>query len=258
MNVKFPDSAKWLNSRTSTTHRNETIVNRRKSNIRSTMTRIFAAACLATAGSSWADDDIDMDNGEEINEVCASCHGEFGQGGKDGEYPRLAGMPAAFIAEQLHLFRDRKRPNIAMIEYIDERQMPDPDIRDVSAFLAVIKLKSRLPPVDETAADFDAMERLLQARQLVQIPKAKGDIEAGRKLYNKECASCHGKDGWGDQSDAVPMLAGQYTNYLWRQVEKYLKGYRIHDKDEPEDKLLKDFSNEQLRDIFAYASILDD
>jgi cytochrome c553 len=199
-----------------------------------------------------------MENGEEINEVCAGCHGEFGQGGKEGEYPRLSGLPASFIAQQLHLFRDRKRPNLAMIEYIDHRQMPDKDIVDVSAYLAAIKLASKLPPIDVDAAEFDALERLLLAKQTVQIPRAEGDIAQGEKIYKKECAVCHGRAGEGDHDKAVPMLAGQYTNYLWRQVEKYLKGYRIHDQDSPDDELLAEFSSTQLRDIFAYVSVLDD
>jgi cytochrome c553 len=145
-----------------------------------------------------------------------------------------------------------------MIEYVDHRQMPDPDITDVSAYLAAIKIPSKLPPVDENDPDVDALDRLLQAKRIVQIPRAEGDVEAGRKLYNRECASCHARDGLGDTQDAVPMLAGQYTNYLWRQVDKYLKGYRVHDEDDPDDELLGEFSREQLRDIFAYLSVLDD
>lgn len=201
---------------------------------------------------------LDMENGEEINEMCAGCHGEYGQGDKNGEYPRLAGLPAAFIAKQLHLFRDRKRPNIAMIEYIDERQMPDPDIQDVSHYLESIELPTRLPPVDHKAADFDAYARLLASKRLMQIPRAKGDVEVGRKLYRRECASCHGDEGWGDHKKAVPMLAGQYTNYLWRQVDKLRKHIRIHDDQAPEEELLLDFSDTELTDIFAYLSIVDD
>ncbi len=202
--------------------------------------------------------EYDPENGEEINEVCAGCHGEFGQGGKGGEYPRLAGMPNVFTAKQLHLFRDRKRPNLAMVEYIDERQMPDSDIQDISLYLEQIKLKTRLPPADENAPDFNAYARLLESKRLMQIPRAKGNIEHGKKIYRKECGSCHGRDGWGDLKKAVPMLAGQYTNYLWRQVEKYRKRIRIHDESEPDEKLLLDFSDEELTDIFAYLSILDD
>ena len=102
--------------------------------------------------------DADLQNGEEINEVCAGCHGELGQGGKEGEYPRLAGLPASFIAKQLELFRDRSRKNMAMVEYVDHRQMPDPDIVDISAYLAVIELQSKLPPIDESASGFKAYE----------------------------------------------------------------------------------------------------
>ena len=129
--------------------------------------------------------DYDAGNGEEINEVCAGCHGEFGQGGKDGEYPRLAGQPAEFIAKQLHLFRQRSRPNLAMVEYVDHRQMPDKDIRDVSIYLAGIELQTKLPPVDENAPDFDAYERLLASKRLMQIPRAKGDIEKAKKYIAK-------------------------------------------------------------------------
>jgi cytochrome c553 len=200
----------------------------------------------------------DADNGAEINEVCAGCHGEFGQGGNEGEYPRLAGQPAAFTARQLHLFRERRLPNLAMIEYIDERQMPDQDILDVSHFLAGIVLPTRLPPVDETAPGFDAYARLLETKRLMQIPRAEGDVAKGESLYRKECGSCHGTEGWGDHEKGVPMLAGQYTNYLWRQVQKYRERVRIHDQDSPEEELLSAFSDAELQDIFAYLSVADD
>lgn len=202
--------------------------------------------------------EYDPENGEEINEVCAGCHGEFGQGGKEGEYPRLAGMPVEFIARQLHLFRDRLRPNMAMIEYVDERQMPDADIHDIAVFLSGIVLKTKLPPVNESDPGFDAYARLLESKRVMQIPKAEGDPENGRNIYRKECASCHGKLGEGDQEKAVPMLTGQYTSYLWRQVEKYRKKIRIHDPDAPEEQLLTEFSDAQLQDVFAYLSIMDD
>ena len=213
---------------------------------------------VATAAWSATPHLYDAENGEEINELCAGCHGEYGEGGGDGEYPRLAGMPAEFIARQLHLFRDRKRPNIAMVEYIDERQMPDPDIQDISHFLAGIKLRTRLPPADENDPGFDAYARLLAAKRVMQIPRAEGDTERGGKLYRKECASCHGKQGEGDQQDAVPLLTGQYTDYLWRQVRKYREGLRIHDPEAPEDRLLAEFPDADLQDIFAHLSILDD
>jgi len=201
---------------------------------------------------------IDLQNGADINETCAGCHGEYGQGGKHGEYPRLAGMPAKFLAKQLHLFRARTRPNLAMVEYVDDRQMPDEDIEDISHYLEQITLKTRLPPADESAPGFNAYERLLESKRLMQIPRAPGDTAAGEKLFRRECANCHGHEGWGKQDKAVPMLAGQYTSYLWRQVKKYRAGIRIHDEDAPTDELLSDFSDAELADIFAYLSTVDD
>ena len=200
----------------------------------------------------------DLEIGEEINETCAGCRGEHGQGGKEGEYPRLAGLPATFIAEQLLLFRDRTRTNLAMVEYVDHRQMPDEEIAHVSAYLAGIELPSRLPPVDESAPGFDSYQRLLDSKRVVQIPLAEGDMAQGERLYKRECGSCHGSDGMGKKDQSVPMVAGQYTNYLWRQVDKYLARQRIHDKDDPDGELLDAFTREEIRDIFAYVSTLDD
>ncbi len=226
------------------------------------MNRTWAIAVLLLglgpvhAGDSLIGGDPDLELGAEINELCAGCHGEFAEGTKDAEYPRLAGQPAAYLERQLLLFRQRKRPNIPMLEYMDERQMPDADIRDVSAYIASVELPSQLPPIDE--ATYDPLQRLLLAKRTINIPLAPGDIEAGREIYQRECRSCHGTAGEGSQRHAVPMLAGQYTDYLWRQVEKYRKGIRFHDPDDPEDRLLSAFSDTEVRDIFAYMSTVDD
>ena len=92
----------------------------------------------------------------------------------------------------------------------------------------------------------------------MQIPRAEGDVDKGGKLYRRECGSCHGDQGWGDEKKGVPMLAGQYTNYLWRQVGKLRKRLRIHDDEAPDEELLDDISDAELTDIFAYLSIVDD
>ncbi|MEN8212965.1 MAG: c-type cytochrome [Pseudomonadota bacterium] len=202
--------------------------------------------------------EIDLDNGDDINQVCAGCHGEYGQGDKSGEYPRIAGQPSGYLSSQLYLFQDRSRPNMPMVEHVEEREMPPQDIADISVFLNRISLPTRLPPANEKDPDFDAYQRLLQTKKLMQIPRAEGDIDNGKKLYNKECKSCHGKRAEGDEKENTPMLAGQHTDYLWRQVDKYLNGIRIHDIEDPEEELLAEFSHEQIRDIFAYVSILDD
>lgn len=219
---------------------------------------LLALPGLATAAEGIMSLQGDLVIGEEINETCAGCHGEFGQGGKGGEYPRIAGQPRGFLIRQLLQFRDRTRLNLAMVEYVDHRQMPDEDIVHISDYLAQLKLPTKLPAVDEKTPGFNAYQRLLDAKKIVQIPRAAGNVSMGKRLYSKECASCHGRDGAGKHAKDVPMLAGQYTSYLWRQVPKYLDGRRIHDSDSPDDEILAEFSDAELQDIFAYLSILDD
>ncbi len=196
--------------------------------------------------------------GDEINQVCAGCHDEFGMGGSDGKYPRIAGLPIPYIIKEIVFFRERHRPNISMVEHVEERQLPNEEVMDIAIFLNNIQLKNRLSIIDETAPNFDAYARLQEAKSVIQIGKTEGDIEKGKKLYKRECKSCHGKQGEGDQKDATPMLAGQYQKYLWRQINLYIKGKRLHDEDDPEEEFLKSFSKDQLKDIFAYISILDD
>lgn len=205
-----------------------------------------------------AEHDYDKDNGDEINQICAGCHGEFGMGGKDGKYPRLAGLSTKYLFDQMVLFRTRSRPNMPMVEHVDDRQMPDKEVMDISIYLNRIKLETHLSNVDENAQNFDAYARLQEAKRIIQIGRAEGDIEKGKSLYKKECQSCHKKDGMGDLEDAVPPLAGQYTKYLWQQIKLYTKKERIHDIEDPEEEFLQSFKEEELRDIFAYASILDD
>ncbi|MGD2119764.1 MAG: hypothetical protein PVG66_15505, partial [Chromatiales bacterium] len=65
-------------------------------------------------------------------------------------------------------------------------------------------------------------------------------------------------DGFGHDKKAVPLLAGQYTSYLWRQVKKLRQKIRIHDPDEPNSELLDDFTDAELTDIFAWLSTADD
>jgi cytochrome c553 len=200
----------------------------------------------------------DLMTGKDINGVCAGCHGEFGQGGKNGEYPRIAGMPRAYLYRQVKLFQKNTRPNLPMLEHVHERQLSDQEILDISAFLEKIELPTRLPPVDENAPGFNAYQRLLDSKKVVQVPIYEGNTANGQRIYNKECRSCHGKEGWGDREKAVPQLAGQYTEYLLRQVAKYTKKIRVHDADAPDEELLAELSPEEIRDVFAYLSIVDD
>lgn len=207
-----------------------------------------------TAPLYAAEPEIDLELGAEINEVCAGCHGEFGEGGKDGEYPRIAGFPAKYLEEQLLLFKSNERLNIPMKPYANERELPNDDIYSITAYLETIKLRSVMPDFPEGAT---AYEKLLIAKQVINIPRAPGDIEKGKVLYDKDCKICHGKDGKGKKGSDVPPVAGQYTRYLKKQIADYNAKLRHHDYDD-EDEAFKGYTDEELQDILAFLSVADD
>ena len=192
------------------------------------------------------------EKGREINGTCAACHGEFGQGGKKGEYPRIAGQRAAYIADQLRSFRARTRVNIPMFPYTQERELPDADIKEVAAYLAGIELPTKMPTF---VGNEDALTRLLMVDKVMIVPRVEGDIDHGRAIYEKNCVTCHGKNGMG--RGKFPMLVGQYTNYLKRQMDLYIKGDRPHDE-EGTVGVLNGLKERDVQDILAYLTTLQE
>ncbi|MFN6961185.1 MAG: c-type cytochrome [Rhodocyclaceae bacterium] len=227
---------------------------------------LLTALCLGLATTTLMAAVPEQESAKEIYSPCAACHGDLGQGGKRGEYPRIAGQRAAYIEYSLKKFRSRERINIPMFPYTQERELPDADIKAVAAYLANIQLPTKIPEFKPTD---DALTRLLAMEKVMIIPKLEGDLANGKKLYQEECAYCHGLDGRG--KTRFPMLVGQYTNYLQKQIDAFIKGERPHDKvadDEEEDDkskpkavkpgVLNRLAEKDIQDILAYITHLQD
>lgn len=209
----------------------------------------FALAAWLLVSCAFA---ADPEKGREINGVCAACHGDYGQGGKRGEYPRIAGQRAAYIKEQLKSFRARQRINLPMFPYTQERELPDEDIEEIAEYLGAIRLPTKPPVFKDTD---DALTRLLAMEKVMIISRAEGDVEPGKAIYQKECASCHGKNGMG--RGKFPMLVGQYTNYLKKQADAYVKGERPHDE-EGTTGILNTLKDKDIQDILAYLTSIQE
>lgn len=208
---------------------------------------LSAALCLSLPVLA-----ADLDKGKEINGTCAACHGDQGAGGKKGEYPRIAGQRPAYLANQLKSFRARTRINIPMYPYTQERELSDEDIKDISAYLAGIELSNKMPTF---AGHEDALTRLQMVDKVMIIPRAEGDVEQGGQIYQKQCAACHGKTGKG--RGMFPMLVGQYTNYLKRQIDLYLKADRPHDEEGMAGRL-NQLKPEEIQNVLAYLTSIQD
>lgn len=198
-------------------------------------------------GKTWT---FDIDNGREIMRTCAACHGEFGEGGGGGVYPRISGMHPDYLADQLRAFKTRARENIPMFPYANDRELPEKDVLDVSHYLTTIK-PPKHPPSDDVK--MDAFERLKLAKQAVQIPREAGNLEKGRALYEADCLECHARDGQGRVKK--PPVAQQHMKYLQAQIPLFLTGLRKH---EDVDELIRPKSAEDWKNIWAHISVLDD
>ena len=193
-----------------------------------------------------------LDNGKEINATCAGCHGQFGQGGSRGEYPRIGGQRASYIASQLKAFRARTRVNIPMYPYTQERELPDQDIKDIAAYISSIELPTKWPVFKDTD---DALTRLTLTERIMIIPRVPGNLANGEAIYQKKCATCHAKNGMG--RGMFPMLVGQYTSYLMRQMDKFLAKERPHDDIEVGG-ILDTLKAEDRQDILAYLTSIQE
>jgi len=211
---------------------------------------ILVLCLLLPSPLSASDDEYDLELGEEIYDTCAPCHGPFGQGGGGGVYPRVAGMNMDYIIRQLDRFKTRKRENIPMIPYANERELPDDDVEAVSAYIETLKLKTRLPKIEGV---IDGLTRLKQAKQVLNIPRHPGDEALGAKIYAEQCAKCHGKRGEGAARGV--LLAGQHIRYLVKRFETFRMPDSPHKNS---DTLFAPMSSVEIEGILAFLSLQDD
>ena len=80
---------------------------------------------------------------------------------------------------------------------------------------------------------------------------AKGDIEAG-KTKSATCQACHGADG-NAADPQYPRLAGQYHDYLARELHEYRDGSRTNPIMVG---FAKPLTDQEIEDLAAYFSAL--
>ena len=164
-----------------------------------------------------------------FQKACAGCHGADGIGGKDGEYPRLAGLPAGYLVQQIKDFRDQKRANKPMLPIFKAGRLSTDQIADLAAHLSAL-------PVPEPAQ--------------VGVPLAvEGDLALGEELYLRDCALCHGQAGEGKPGTDNPPLRTQWPAYLKRQLTDLRGERRGH---EYREALFQEAEPEELDAILAW------
>jgi len=142
--------------------------------------------------------------------VCAACHGSGGNNvGLPPEQPNLAGQNAAYIREQLAMFKSGKRNNVIMSPMA--APLSDQDMADLGAYFAT-----------QTPAGLEADPSYWKAGEAL--------YKAGDVTRNiPACTACHGPAGQGNSASGYPALRAQHAQYTIKQLQDYLTQNRYRD-----------------------------
>nr|WP_200912406.1 MULTISPECIES: c-type cytochrome [unclassified Acidovorax] len=142
--------------------------------------------------------------------ACTACHGKEGRATQEGYFPRIAGKPAGYLANQLLNFRDGRRSYPQMTYLIEH--LTDDYLREMAEHFAAQDVPYPPPPAPQAPA-----AALEQGRRLVH----QGD--AARRI--PACVSCHGSAMTG-VAPSIPGLLGLPRDYLNSQLGAWKTGQR--------------------------------
>lgn len=144
---------------------------------------------------------------------CMACHGADGGGQAAAGFPRLAGLPAAYLRKQLEDFVAGTRSNATMQPVASA--LSEDERAAVAAYYAGLPAPMPSPSTEPS----DPAQRAL------------GETLATRGRWPQglpACAQCHGPDGVG-VGEHFPPLRGQSATYLANQLRAWQQGARRND-----------------------------
>ncbi|MEP7297968.1 MAG: c-type cytochrome [Burkholderiales bacterium] len=94
---------------------------------------LIAALLLAATVGSFAQDAQRL-RARSLAATCAPCHGTDGHAVDSGAVPGLAGMPAGYLAEQMHAFKSGARSGSVMPQLA--KGFSDAQIGELAAWFA--------------------------------------------------------------------------------------------------------------------------
>lgn len=214
---------------------------------------------------------------------CADCHRPNAQG--DITSPPLAGLPKAYIIEQITAFRQGTRAVEVMAR--EARSINDADLRLASDYFPTLPHTSRTRVIEtatvpkthwrdfvpvpnrggaresigqriiETPADFKAFEAGDDHFEAIAYVPC-GSIELGAVIASKgvgtavACESCHGAKLQGVGN--IPPLAGRPPIYIVRELIRFRLGQRTNPGAAPMRFEVSHLTLEDMIDVAAYAA----
>jgi len=173
--------------------------------------------------------------------VCATCHGQQGEGNVALNSPKIAGQSAWYLKRQIMNYKRGLRGT-----------------HEGDTFGAqMIGMVATLP--DERAID-NVVAHILTFPDVPVAPTIEGDLAAGKKHYTM-CAYCHGGDGMGIKAMNAPRAAGMSDWYMARQLNNFkdeIRGGHSRDHFGKQMGFMADLLHDEqaVNDVVAYINTL--
>jgi cytochrome c553 len=177
-----------------------------------------------------------------FKQICASCHGEKATGNDVIDSPAIAGQRTEYLKRQLVNFSSGKRG-------------ANPEDKVGGQMIEMAKLLK----TDEQQSN---MASYLSSLPPSQATPSEGDVANGFKYY-QACGSCHGAKAEGNEALHTPRLAGLSADYLKRQHQNFIIGFRGSQKDDLYGRQMAMMAGTMtdekiLTDVIAYITSLND
>lgn len=144
--------------------------------------------------------------------ACMTCHGANGAGQSATDFPRLAGLSAAYLQRQLDDFASGSRANAVMQPVA--KALSEAERKALGEYYSKLPIPALATPTTPMPAR-DSVGALLatRGRWSQQVPA---------------CDQCHAPGGVGVGAN-FPPLAGQSATYIENQLKAWKQGSRHND-----------------------------
>jgi cytochrome c553 len=150
----------------------------------------------------------DIEVGKTTFGVCARCHLPEAWGNADGTYPQLAGQHVNVLMKQLLDIRNGTRQSSLMYPFVQQRTIGGyQELSNVVAYISTLPMNP-----DHSRGPWK---------------KGTAEYKEGQQVYQKNCRSCHGDNGEGNNELVYPKLQGQHFQYMSQQLGRIKTGQRV-------------------------------
>lgn len=201
-----------------------------------TASALFAAFTLTAS----AQDELPVPADEFV--YCATCHGVQLMGNAILKAPRLSGMDAWYVEQQMQSFKKGWRG-------AHDADLPGMEMQPMAAALTDKQ-------ISESAKFVSATRSALPAATI------SGDVEKGEAIYSN-CGTCHGQSGEGNRELRGSQLNVTEDWYLVAQLKNYINGSRGSHPDDRYGRQMRAYAqiltdDDAIADVVSYISTLND